>query len=321
MKKILKARSAGFLALALACCGWLATTSIAQAQYPERYRRDTLSNTSYERMRQYAHEIGELAEHANEQAQAQQGGYRGFRRDRNFLKSIDHFAERAQRFHERMDAYRTQPWKVDDEIDHLLRDARDVQRRLQRARFVDRHTAEDWNRVVQLLNQMASEYRSGMGYGSRGPYGSSGPYDSRYPGNTYPDDRGHPGSGSVPDPHRSGSYGDPYGGYGRTTDIRELAHELDERAARAASLAGRYNFSREYASSIEHLSEQARFFHDQIDNNQLGGSELRAQVVHLLEDAQRAQEEMRRMNVGRDLAEEWNAIVQILTRMRDVVRV
>lgn len=314
MKKTGKARHAGFFAVAFALFGWIAINPIAQAQYPERYRRDTLSNASYERMRQYAHEIGELAEHANEQAQAQQGGYRGFRRDRNFLKSIDHFAERAQRFHERMDTYRTQPWKVDDEIDHLLRDARDVQRRLQRARFVDRHTAEDWNRVAQLLNQMASEYRAGMGYGYPGRYGDRNP-------NAYPGDYGHPAPGSVPDPHRSGSYGDPYGGYGRTTDIRDLADELDERAARAASLAGRYNFSREYASNIQHLSEQARYFRDQIDNNQLGSSELRAQVVHLLEDAQAAQEEMRRMNVGPDLADEWNAIVQILTRMRDVARV
>jgi methyl-accepting chemotaxis protein len=314
MKKTVKARHAGLFAVAFALFGWIAINPTAQAQYPERYRRDTLSNASYERMRQYAHEIGELAEHANEQAQAQQGGYRGFRRDRNFLKSIDHFAERAQRFHERMDTYRTQPWKVDDEIDHLLRDARDVQRRLQRARFVDRHTAEDWNRVVQLLNQMASEYRTGMGYGYPRRNGDRNP-------NAYPGDYGHPAPGSVPDPHRSGSYGDPYGGYGRTTDIRELADELDQRAARAASLAGRYNFSREYASNIQHLSEQARYFRDQIDNNQLGGSELRAQVVHLLEDAQAAQEEMRRMNVGPDLADEWNAIVQILTRMRDVARV
>ena len=41
----------------------------------------------------------------------------------------------------------------------------------------------------------------------------------------------------------------------------------------------------------------------------------------LLEDAQSAQEEMRRMNVGPDLADEWNAIVQILTRMRDLAGV
>ena len=100
--------------------------------------------------------------------------------------------------------------------------------------------------------------------------------------------------------------------------MRELAHELDQRAARAASLAGRYNFRGEYASNIQHLSDQARYFHDQIDNNRIGGSELRSQLVHLLEDAQRAQEEMRRMNVGPDLADEWNAIVQILTRMRDL---
>lgn len=314
--KIFKPRQAGSLALGIAVAGFFAVSAVASAQYPNesRSRGRVMEGRSFERMRQYAHQLDELAQHAREQAHAQQGGYRGFRRDTKFLRSIDHFADRTDRFHERMDTYREQPWAVDDEIDHLLRDARNVQYRLRRARFVDEHTVEDWNNVVSLLNRMAAEYRTGIGYGSTGPYGN------RYPGNTYPGDSGRPAPGSVPDPHRSGSYGDPYG-YGRTTDMRELAHELDERAARAASLAGRYNFSREYASNIQHLSEQARYFHDKIDNNQLGGSELRAQVVHLLEDAQSAQDEMRRMNVGADLADEWNAIVQILTRMRDLARV
>jgi len=310
---IFKARHFGALALGIAVASFFAVSSVASAQYPNdsRYPGRVLESQSFERMRQYAHDLDGLAQHAREQAHAQEGGYRGFRRDTKFLRSIDHFADRTDWFHEQMDTHQTQPWAVDDEIDHLLRDARNVQYRLRRARFVDRHTVEDWNNVVLLLNRMAAEYRAGIGYGSPEPYGN------RYPGNAYPGQYGHPAPGSVPDPHRSGG---AYG-YGQATDLRELAHELDERAARAASLAGRYNFSGESATSIQHLSEQARFFHDQIDNNRLGGSELRAQLVHLLEDAQSAQDEMRRMNVGPDLADEWNAIVQILTRMRDLARV
>jgi hypothetical protein len=319
--KIFEARHAGLPALGIALAGFFGVSAAASAQYPseDRYQGRVLETQSYERMRQYAHELDGLAQHAREQAHAQEGGYRGFRRDTKFLRSIDHFADRTDRFHEQMDTYQTQPWAVDDEIDHLLRDARNVQYRLRRARFVDRHTAEDWNNVVGLLNRMAAEYRAGIGYGSPDAYGNRYPGNA-YPGHpapTYPGEYGHPAPGSVPDPHRpGGTYG-----YGQATDLRELAHELDERAARAASLAGRYNFSGESASNIQHLSEQARFFHDQIDNNRLGGSELRAQLVHLLEDAQSAQDEMRRMNVGPDLADEWNAIVQILTRMRDLARV
>jgi hypothetical protein len=297
--KTLKARNAGFLACALALVGFLGAAPSASAQYPSR--REVLSNSSYERMRQYAHELDEVARHASEQARAQQGGYRGFRRDTKFLKSIDHFADRAERFHERMDSYRTQPWNVDDEIEHLLRDARNVQNRLRRARFVDQHTAEDWDRAVRLLNQMASEYQAGIS-----------PYGTRYPSESHSGRYGNP-AGGVPNPH-AGSY-DQYG-YSQSGDIRQLARELDERAARANDLAGRYNYG--YATSLRHFSDQARYFRDQVETGRLSGSELRSQVNHLLEDAQGAQDELRRTRVSSDLAAEWDGIVRVLTRMRDL---
>jgi hypothetical protein len=41
-------------------------------------------------------------------------------------------------------------------------------------------------------------------------------------------------------------------------------------------------------------------------------------VNHLLEDAQTADQELRRQNVSRELAAEWTAIVRILTQMRDL---
>jgi methyl-accepting chemotaxis protein len=255
-------------------------------------------------MRQWARELEELAGHANEQAQADQAGYRGFRRDSNFLKSIDHFARRAREFRLKMDSYRTRPWNVDDEVEHLLRDAREVQRRLQRARFVERHTAEDWSRVVDLLNRTLNEYRSPGTYRG-GRYG-----DGRYRGsadtraNTYPDTRSNDG------------YYNPNGSSRYSTDLRRLAQELDERASRAEELAGRYNSG--YASNIRHFSEQARSFRDRVENSRISGSELRSQVNHLLEDAQEAQEELRRTRVSSDLAAEWDGIVRVLTRMRDL---
>jgi hypothetical protein len=297
MKKTLKARHVGFLTLVFGCLGWIAIAPAAQAQY--RSRPGVLSNASYERMRQYAHDLGELARHASEQAQRQQGGYRGFRRDTKFLRSIDHFADRAEQFHERLDSYRTRPWNVDEEIEHLVRDARNVQTRLRRARFVDRHTVADWDEAVKLLNQMASEYQAGIS-----PYGSRG---------TYPGGYGNP-SGGAPNPH-GGSH-DSYG-YGQSGDIRQLARELDERASRAEELAGRYNYGQ--VSNIRHFSEQARSFRDRVETSRISGSELRSQVNHLLEDAQEAQDELRRTRVSSDLAAEWDGIVRVLTRMRDLV--
>jgi hypothetical protein len=294
MKKTMKARHAGFLAIVFAFTGGISATPVAHAQYQSR--RDVLSNVSYERMRQYAHELDERAEHANAQAQARQAGYRSFRRDTKFLKSIDHFADRARAFHQRMDTYRTRPWNIDEEIGHLIRDARNVQSRLRRARFVDRHTIADWDETVRLLNQMATEYRAGIS-----------PYRTRHPGESYP-------PGTVPNP--SGSYDDRYGS-GRSGDIRQLARELEDRAARASDLANRYGRSG-YSSNIQHFREQAVNFRSQVESNRLSPSELRSQVNHLLEDAQSADQELRRQNVSRELAAEWTGIVRILTQMRDL---
>jgi hypothetical protein len=299
MKKTVKARYAGFLALALACCGWLATASVAQAQVQGRYRRNTVSNASYERMRQWARELDELAEHANEQAQADQAGYRGFRRDTNFLKSIDHFSRRAREFRSKMDSYRTRPWNVDDEIEHLLRDAREVQKRLRRARFADSHTREDWNQVVDLLNRTLNEYRTSGRYRD-GRYG-----DGRDRG--YPDTRSNDG---YYDPNASSRY---------STDLRQLAQELDERAARVAQLTDRYGSRYGSSSELRRFSDEARDFRSAVENRQFSQSELRARINRLLQEAQSAHDEISRSRVSSDVAAEWDGIVRVLDRMRDLV--
>jgi hypothetical protein len=310
--KTQRTRQAGYLALAIALTGLFAMAPAASAQYPNQNRdsyrnRRGMRSRSYDRLRQWSRELDELAGHANEQAQAQQAGYRGFRRDTNFLRSIDHFAERARGFRARIETYRTQPWDVDDEIQHLLRDARTVQTRLRRARFADRHTAEDWIQVVNLLNQMTTEYRAGGGYRSGYPTGD-------YRTNPYPN------SGDYrTDPYSTGDYrGDrnpTYGTYGNSTDLRQLAAELDQRAARASQLANGYSG---YSSDITHFSQQARDFRDQVESDRMSRSELRSEVNHLLEDAQSAYSELRQRNVPRQVADEWDAIVQILNRMRDL---
>jgi methyl-accepting chemotaxis protein len=300
--KIQRTRHAGYLALTIALTGLFAMAPAASAQYPnpnrDAYRnRGGLRSQSYERLRQWARELDDLAEHANEQAQAQQAGYRGFRRDTNFLKSIDHFSERARAFRARIETYRTRPWDVDDEIQHLLRDARTVQTRLRRARFADRHTAADWNQVVRLLNQMTTEYRAGIGTGNR------------YPTGDYRTDP-YPATGDY-----RGDRNPTYGTYGNSTDLRQLAAELDQRAARASQLANGYSG---FSSDITHFSEQAREFREQVETNRMSRSEVRSEVNHLLEDAQSAYSELRQRNVTRQVADEWDAIVQILNRMRDL---
>ena len=293
MKKKSRIRWAGFLDLGLGALGWVATAAISDAQPLQQYRRGTLPEASFERLREWAHELDEVARHASNQAQAQQGGYRGFRRDTKFLRSIDHFADRAERFHERMDAYRTRPWQVDEEIEHLIRDAREVQTRLRRARFVDRHTVEDWEQVVDLLNRMLNEYRY------------PGRYDDRW-GDRY---RRYPDTGH-------GSYDD----YRYSTDIRQLARELDVRAARMSQLADRWG-GRWDGDSLEvrRFSDEARDFRAAVDRREFSRNELRSRVNRLLEEAQDAHSEISRAGADTRVADEWDGIVRVLDRMRNLV--
>jgi methyl-accepting chemotaxis protein len=326
--KTQRTRRAGLVALAIAVTGFLAVAPSASAQYPTGqypnsrggFRRRAMETRSYERMRQWAHDLGELAEHASQQARLQQGPYRGFRRDTKFLRSIDQFADRAQRFHERMDTYQTQPWNVDDELVQLTRGAQNVQYRLRRARFVDQHTVADWNQVVNLLNRMTTEYQAGLGYRNRRPVNGDYRTTDPYPTGDYRNDPNPNPNGYRYDPntnnrdYRGDNRGDS-GRYGNSSDIRQLAIELDQRAARASQLATGYAG---YSSDIRRFSEQARDFRNQVEGNQMDQNELRTEVNQLLDDAQNAYSELRQRNVTSQVASEWDSIVQILNRMRDL---
>jgi hypothetical protein len=308
MKKTVKARYAGFLALALACCGTFVTTAVAQAQVPGRYRRDTVSRASYDRMHEWARELDQLASLANRQAQADQAGYRGFRRDSNFLASIRNFSRRVSQFRARMDTYRTSPWNVDDELNRLLQDARNVQNRIERARFADARTRRDWNRVVDVLNQMINEYRT-PGWNRGGRYG-----DGRYrrgnpnaPGNAYPDTRSNDG------------YYDPNGSSRYSTDLRQLAQELDERATRVAQMADRYGSRYGSSSELRLFSDEARAFRTAVEGRQFSQTELRTRINRLLQEAQTAHDEISRSRISQDVATEWDGIVRVLDRMRSLV--
>ena len=301
-------RNRGILISTAALFTLLTLAPAAQAQ--PRTRQDRVSNAGYQRMRQYARQLDELAREANRQAQADQAGYRGIRRDTKFLNSIDHFARRAREFRARMETYRARAWNVDEEVEHLLRDARNVQTRIGRARYADARTRRDWAEVVNLLDHLRNEYL----YGGRSVRNNRND-PNRYPG-TY-DDR----DGRIYDDRddRDGRVYDD-SAYG-TTDLRRLAYELDQRAARASQLAGGSSGYGRYDdySDIREFSEQARSFRALVDQNRLTRSQLRSEVNELLEEAQEAYDDLRRTNVSRELSNEWDAVVQILNRMREIV--
>ena len=296
-------RQSGILILSTTLFAFLAVAPLASAQV--RTRQDRVTNAGYQRMRQFARQLDELAREANRQAQADQAGYRGIRRDTKFLNSIRQFSQRARQFRARMENYRTQPWNVDEEIDRLLDDAREVQRRIGRARYADSRTRQDWAEVVNLLDNLRDEYL----------YGGRRVRDRRYP-DTYDRDR----DGRVYDDRNDDRYDDRYGDR-YSTDLRQLAYELDQRAARASQLAngtstyGRYN---DY-SDIREFSEEAREFRVLVERNRLTQSQLRSEVNELLEEAQDAYDDLRRASISRELSNEWDAVVEILNRMRQFV--
>ena len=268
-----------------------ALTGTAAAHGP-----NTLSERGYDQMRQLAHELDEQAQHANDQAQHQGVWFYGH--DARFTRAIANFADRASRFHERMDTYRSAPWQVDDELRLLLRDGQAVQYRLRRSRYADQHTVNDWNRTVALLNQMIRVYQRDIDL-NQGE-------DSGYP----PDNRSS-------DPYEAGR---PTGRVVDSSQLAALAHELAERSARLADLTrqfgDRYRDDRRSTSidAIQHFAQQADAFHERFEQG-LSSDDLRGNIDHLWQDGRQADRQFQQANVP-ELRNEWTGMMQLLSRIR-----
>ncbi len=259
-----------------------------------------LSDQGYERMKRLAHDLDGQAQHANQQADHADSWF--YRRDRTFQRSVTNFARRASDFHERMDNYRTAPWQVEDDLRGLLRDARGVQARLQRSRYTDEHTAADWSKTVEVLNEMVRVYQSDAtgsapDQGGYGRPGETGRYDNRYEAR-----------GSV-----RGAY--------NSQQIGPLVHELSERSTRLTEsvnqLSGRYSGNGGQGGSVQaiaHFSEQANAFHERYEGG-LSQEDVRGNIGHLWDDAREADQQFRQANVP-ELQREWSGMMQLLTRIR-----
>lgn len=267
----------------------------AQAQYA---RGRALSQPTYQRLRQLSDELTELATHAAIQAERDQAGQRT--RDTKFLKSIREFARRAGDFHRRLESYQVDPSDLDEELASLLKRARNVQYRIRRARFADPHTREDWGQTVELVNDMLQIYRHGERY-------------EHFQRDRYHRDRT---SGSI-GVFDSNQYRDAF--LRNSPEMRRLSRDLVLRSERAAGLADRFVFG--HGGDLRHFAGLAREFNARLDSEPVSVPELQREVIHLVEDAEDAQEEISRGRVPRALAEEWNVIVRILTQMRNLAGV
>ncbi len=296
----MKKNASHFLLAALAWGVFLFAGAVrARARGPS----GTLSERGYQEMRRLAHELDEVASHANDQAQHQQAWI--YNNDRAFLRSVARFADRAERFHERMDTYRTQPWQVDDELRRLIRDARDVQARAQRARSIDQHTAADWDRVVNILSQMIRVYQADIG---RRSWDAWDGYGSRY-------------AAPAPPPPDASLYG------GRVPDrsqLASLATELQQRAERvynyATAAAGPFAGpagNREALDSLLRLRDQARTLRDEVQSNPGGGS-LQRSVIHLVQDARDADARLQQSNLLSRSRDDWQEVMRLVYQIQAI---
>ncbi|HYK41968.1 MAG TPA: hypothetical protein VE007_06210 [Thermoanaerobaculia bacterium] len=136
-------------------------------------------------------------------------------------------------------------------------------------------------------------------------------------------------SGPVPDDVRySHPYYPPPGadyGYAREQFAR-LAHELDDRAARAHHIAERRAASwgpdeRRFFERIHHFSDEASSFHDRYESGDIRTrADLRASMEELIRDARATDRAIRDANVFPEVWNEWAGVIATLQRMIDMVR-
>ncbi|MDQ6894582.1 MAG: hypothetical protein M3167_18150 [Acidobacteriota bacterium] len=135
---------------------------------------------------------------------------------------------------------------------------------------------------------------------------STGPDDARY---------SHP---YYPPP--SSDYG-----YAREQFAR-LAHELDDRSARAHHIAERRAATwgqdeRRFFERIHHFSDEARNFHERYESGEIRTrQDLRASMEELIRDARATDRAIREGNVFPEVWDEWAGVIATLQRMIDMVR-
>jgi predicted dehydrogenase len=76
---------------------------------------------------------------------------------------------------------------------------------------------------------------------------------------------------------------------------------------------------REFFDSIRHFDQQAREFHRRVESGQADPQLVRDEARHLLEDARRADSDMRQSNAFPEVWDEWRGAMQVLERILNLV--
>ena len=322
----MKNRNRLALAATAACAFWLAGASVVFAQRP------AMTERGYREMRRLAQWLDATAQHAADQARHQDSWV--YRHDNRFPLAVDDFARRADRLNERMAGYRAEPWNVDDELRSLLRSAQNVQALARRSREADEHTLSDWNDTVAVLNRMVRLYDFDVRRAGRYDWNAPIPenpagarwdqgyrHDDDRNAQAYRDQYGSPAPQGNPPPR---AYAAPQDG--RRARLADLAAELDQHATRAHEMAeglagAQEGWRHRYFETIHQFNDQARDFSQRASSGDSDYRELRDQAQQLLNDARRADSDMRRNNAFPEVWQEWQAAMQTLQRILEALRV
>lgn len=98
-------------------------------------------------------------------------------------------------------------------------------------------------------------------------------------------------------------------------DAPQLAAELNRRTDRAVEISNQYDLDSDTSSQISHFSDRLRDFNQNAAT--MDRDDRRSGLDSLLKDAQQAQRSLARRNAPVDLTNQWNAIVDLLVRLRD----
>ena len=261
-----------------------------------------LESQDYVALRQLAEYVDDGADFALEAARAAIGSSRS-RRERNLMTALRNFQDQARRFHNRIDQYEFEPWRIDNELTRLRNAARSVNTQLRRVPGM-RDALDDWDRVIADINDMTALV-AGRDVTVRRPTADwdTGPHhETAWP--TYGADtlRGQ-----------------------RLEEFRTLARDLDARANRAHQTARtmRADYSGAGAQLIvdlEHFARQTSQVRSRVDAGDVRPRDIGPLVTHLLEDARRADGSMRRARVYTTVWDEWAGVIRNLEQMSTLVR-
>ena len=261
--------------------------------------RHPLQGRQYQAMASLAHTLDEIAQDLNREA------YRGSRGDRSqarLLASVSDFARRTSDFHYRMDSYLDSPWDIRREVEDLTKRARGVNQNVVNARLFPR-TYDLWNTAIDLLGRMQQVLR-GADVQLPPPYvryGREGHDEWDHRDSDRNDrDRGGPHTANL-------------------QELRQLGKELDERVMRTRDSMPRGERDPRSPQPLDRFSSETRSLRQTLDTDGFDARAVKQTVSRLLEDARHTSDVMRRERSFQGDQNDWQRILDILTRIQSLL--